>query len=82
MVMFSQAADKFNQVSWLDKIHTKYSHKGILYYSAICQIDFGTDQQIKQLSCGHLFHSDCVAHWLSITLICPVCHQNIRSQRL
>ncbi|CAF3309279.1 unnamed protein product [Rotaria socialis] len=46
---------------------------------AICQSDYEPNEKAKRLPCGHIFHEPCVAHWLSITRICPVCRHRIPS---
>jgi hypothetical protein len=51
----------------------------ILFFSAICRTNFEANEGVKKLECGHLFHTECVAHWLSITRICPVCRQRMSS---
>ncbi|CAF4005940.1 unnamed protein product, partial [Rotaria sp. Silwood1] len=48
----------------------------------ICRADYEANERLKILPCGHLFHARCVAHWLSITRICPVCRQRITSANL
>ncbi|CAF3954190.1 unnamed protein product [Rotaria sordida] len=44
---------------------------------AICRTNFETNEQLKKLQCGHLFHPECVANWLRITRICPICRQRM-----
>jgi hypothetical protein len=51
-------------------------------FSTICQGDYEANEEVKKLPCGHVFHARCVATWLSITRICPVCRKRITSQRL
>ncbi|CAF4649211.1 unnamed protein product [Rotaria sp. Silwood1] len=45
----------------------------------ICQVDYQANEKVKKLPCGHIFHDSCVAQWLSITGICPVCRHHIPS---
>lgn len=52
-------------------------HIECIHSSAICKTDYEANEQIKKLSCGHLFHATCVANWLLSTGICPVCRQRI-----
>ncbi len=49
----------------------------LLYFSAICRTSFEANEQLKKLECGHLFHPECVANWLVITRICPICRQRM-----
>ncbi|CAF3425148.1 unnamed protein product [Rotaria socialis] len=44
---------------------------------AICRTDFESNEELKKLHCGHLFHPECVANWLRITRICPICRQRM-----
>ncbi|CAF2794870.1 unnamed protein product [Rotaria sp. Silwood2] len=48
----------------------------------ICQVDYKVNEKVKKLPCGHIFHDSCVAHWLSLTAICPVCRHRIPSAHL
>ncbi|KAK4432977.1 E3 ubiquitin-protein ligase RDUF1 [Sesamum alatum] len=33
----------------------------------------------KQVSCGHVFHGNCISHWLSIHNSCPLCRREVVS---
>ncbi|CAF4775603.1 unnamed protein product, partial [Rotaria sp. Silwood2] len=46
---------------------------------AICRTNFEAGESLKKLHCGHLFHPECVANWLQITRICPICRQRMAS---
>jgi hypothetical protein len=35
-------------------------------------------QEVLELSCGHFFHGNCVAKWLSAKKTCPVCRERVR----
>ncbi|CAF0859957.1 unnamed protein product [Rotaria sordida] len=48
----------------------------------ICRTDYKANEKVKKLPCGHIFHDSCVAQWLSITGICPVCRHRIPSAHL
>ncbi|KAL3825193.1 hypothetical protein ACJIZ3_021222 [Penstemon smallii] len=39
----------------------------------VCMEGFGLDVVGKQISCGHVFHFNCVAHWISLHNSCPLC---------
>lgn len=43
----------------------------------VCQYEFKNGEEVTKLSCGHLFHSDCVDTWLSKNKVCPMCHKEI-----
>ncbi|XP_061365883.1 putative RING-H2 finger protein ATL19 [Gastrolobium bilobum] len=41
---------------------------------AICLEDFDVDQFCQVFPvCKHIFHSDCIDHWLQKKLTCPIC---------
>ncbi|CAF1295110.1 unnamed protein product [Rotaria sp. Silwood1] len=48
----------------------------------ICKTNYKANENVKRLPCGHFFHQSCVAHWLAITRICPVCRHRISSTTL
>lgn len=43
----------------------------------ICQYDFKEGENTTELSCGHVFHSECVDTWLSKNKVCPLCQKEI-----
>ena len=34
-------------------------------------------EDIVKLTCGHLFHKDCLEKWISYDTICPICRINL-----
>lgn len=44
---------------------------------AICMSEFADSEMVRRLRCMHLFHSECVGHWLKDKSICPVCRTKI-----
>ncbi|ETO13543.1 hypothetical protein RFI_23825 [Reticulomyxa filosa] len=44
---------------------------------AVCMADYVEGDVINTLPCGHEFHKDCVAKWLPIKKICPLCRHDI-----
>jgi hypothetical protein len=40
-------------------------------------MDFEEGEQVKKLRCSHLYHSDCIAQWLGINKVCPVCNTEV-----
>jgi hypothetical protein len=34
------------------------------------------NDKISKLSCGHIYHNDCIKTWLKNKLICPYCRTN------
>ena len=43
----------------------------------VCRENFEQDRFYQQLSCGHLFHSNCLGEWLSRNTNCPICRQTV-----
>ena len=39
----------------------------------ICQDDFDVGCEALQMPCQHLYHKDCLSHWLKIRNSCPIC---------
>ena len=40
---------------------------------SICQEDFQAGANVVKLPCRHLYHTDCVIHWLETNNTCPLC---------
>ena len=43
----------------------------------ICQGEYEEDDDVKELPCGHEFHSICIDQWLNNHKQCPICKQVI-----
>ena len=76
-ILLGQEDDRFNQTEWsvwstqLFRTMRSSSSRS----SAICRASFESNEPLKKLPCGHLFHVECVSHWLRITRICPNCRE-------
>lgn len=46
---------------------------------AICQDSVTTDAT-RIRSCGHTYHRSCLSNWLTMSVRCPVCRHDIRSE--
>ncbi|KAL3944469.1 MAG: hypothetical protein SGBAC_001446 [Bacillariaceae sp.] len=45
---------------------------------SICLDDFCAGQRVRQLPCGHVFHSTCIARWLvERNAVCPLCKLDV-----
>lgn len=58
----------------------KLNGKGIPQSEATCSIcleEFEEGSMVRELPCGHLFHSGCVDKWLSLNPTCPLCREGI-----
>ena len=42
---------------------------------SICLQEMQSEENLRELHCGHLFHEDCVVHWFTTsgTKRCPIC---------
>jgi hypothetical protein len=46
---------------------------------AICLDSYAMDASVRRLTCGHIFHQDCVDEWLlERSSRCPICRDNCR----
>lgn len=60
----------------IKKIPLKPFHKALFDDNSdciICMEGFSENEMVKQLMCGHIFHGDCIDHWLSQEKNCPFC---------
>ncbi|VFQ82200.1 unnamed protein product [Cuscuta campestris] len=45
---------------------------------SVCLGDYQADDRLQQIpSCGHIFHEDCIDHWLSTHTTCPLCRHSL-----
>ncbi|CAG9465320.1 unnamed protein product [Pedinophyceae sp. YPF-701] len=40
---------------------------------AVCRMEYEVGDGVRLLTCGHVFHSECIAQWLGINRACPIC---------
>ncbi|TQE10476.1 hypothetical protein C1H46_003931 [Malus baccata] len=43
----------------------------------ICLEDFVDGEFCRVFACKHMFHSDCIVHWLKNHLSCPICRNSV-----
>ena len=41
----------------------------------ICIEPFKENDELYQLKCGHIFHTECITEWININNICPTCRE-------
>ena len=47
---------------------------------AICHDEFCLDQELRCLpACEHMYHANCIGHWLRIKSSCPLCNQKVKA---
>lgn len=44
---------------------------------AICLLDWELEDAIKVTPCGHVFHEECLGHWLRTARTCALCRQDL-----
>ncbi|KAL3652597.1 hypothetical protein CASFOL_002278 [Castilleja foliolosa] len=42
-------------------------------FCVVCQTDYGHEESIGVLDCGHEYHRECIKQWLVVKNSCPVC---------
>lgn len=43
----------------------------------VCFDEFEPDAEVLRLSCGHVYHTECITRWLRTTTRCPVDRQEL-----
>ncbi|MQL85587.1 hypothetical protein Taro_018121 [Colocasia esculenta] len=43
----------------------------------ICLAKYVDNDELRELSCAHFFHKDCVDKWLKINALCPLCKAEV-----
>uniref|UniRef100_A0A7S1D0N2 RING-type domain-containing protein n=1 Tax=Cyclophora tenuis TaxID=216820 RepID=A0A7S1D0N2_CYCTE len=79
----SKAGDHQNHHHWTDNIRNTfklgdedYLEEGMDCKCAICLCNFCDGDRVGDLTCGHVFHKDCLKAWLRIRNQCPLCNAN------
>ncbi|KAK6925341.1 Zinc finger, RING-type [Dillenia turbinata] len=57
------------------RIHTEMELK-----CSVCQEEYGTDDEVGKLDCGHDYHIHCIRQWLVQKNTCPVCKASAAAQ--
>ncbi|KAF6143557.1 hypothetical protein GIB67_029726 [Kingdonia uniflora] len=40
---------------------------------SICLVGYPTGMEVTRMPCSHIYHRDCIIHWLMISNLCPLC---------
>jgi hypothetical protein len=72
--------DKFNKL-FTEKINENNKTKYFGKECNICMEEYKTNNIIIRLGCNHIFHRDCIKHWLcNERVTCPVCRKDTRDK--
>ena len=70
-VINKEELDKLPVKSWIDLDKEKYKE------CPICLDDYNDTSNVRILRCSHVFHVDCIDHWLTeCSYKCPVCRDD------
>ncbi|XVF33738.1 hypothetical protein REPUB_Repub17cG0194400 [Reevesia pubescens] len=59
------------------KFGSFFSRKKSRERCLICQMGYKRGERQIKLPCKHMYHSECIAKWLSINKVCPVCNNEV-----
>ncbi|XP_057959366.1 E3 ubiquitin-protein ligase At1g63170 isoform X2 [Malania oleifera] len=48
----------------------------------ICLAKYANNDELRELSCSHFFHKECVDKWLKINAVCPLCKCEVGESNL
>ncbi|PRQ59238.1 putative aminoacyltransferase, E1 ubiquitin-activating enzyme [Rosa chinensis] len=64
-------------VESLPTIELDDSHVAEESHCAVCKEQFELGNEVREMPCKHIYHSDCILPWLAQRNSCPVCRQEL-----
>ncbi|XP_057502163.1 E3 ubiquitin-protein ligase RZF1 [Actinidia eriantha] len=61
----------------LPRVRLTESHVANDLTCPICKEQFEVCEEVREMPCHHLYHSDCIVPWLNIHNSCPVCRREL-----
>ncbi|KAJ1956117.1 hypothetical protein GGI12_005389, partial [Dipsacomyces acuminosporus] len=46
----------------------------------ICMDEYSQGEEVSELPCKHIYHEECINHWLKVNGTCPICRARIDGQ--
>ncbi|KAJ1667105.1 hypothetical protein IW140_001641 [Coemansia sp. RSA 1813] len=46
----------------------------------ICMDEYKANEEVVELPCKHVYHKDCIEHWLKMNGTCPICRTRIETE--
>lgn len=71
--------DKFNSVCIVFKWKDRHEFgKEYDSYCSICQDDYESSEELRELPCGHAFGNECISDWFKTgSNTCPYCRSEV-----
>lgn len=69
------------EIDALPIIQVNYAQQLIDTECLICKDIYLLNQQVMQLPCSHIFHTNCIRPWLTLHAVCPLCRHNLLDRR-
>jgi len=67
------------EIDSLKKSHIEQLHVDSKLDCPICKDEFELNTEVVEMPCNHMFHPECLLHWLEIHNSCPVCRLELKT---